>query len=151
MNKKRGFTLIELLVVVLIIGILSAAALPQYQKAVDKSRLAEILVIANGIETAEKSYYMASGQYTEDLESLDIQIPLKPYISARIYPEDGKNVSGWMAQLYHDRAKITLQRYFALPFDQCISYSDRAEQLCKNLGGVFVAQEESHKIYRIAK
>ena len=63
MNKnKKGFTLIELLVVVLIIGILAAVALPQYQKAVEKSRVAEAKLILKAMDDAQQVCVLEQGE-----------------------------------------------------------------------------------------
>lgn len=64
-KTKAAFTLIELLVVVLIIGILAAVAVPQYQKAVEKSRLSEALVNISTMQKAIEAYLLSNGYPNE--------------------------------------------------------------------------------------
>ena len=76
-NNTSGFTLIELLVVVLIIGILSSVALPQYQKAVEKSRATEVMMYVDAYIKAQQLYHMANGTFAEYSKwgDLDISLP----------------------------------------------------------------------------
>ena len=74
MNKK-AFTLIELLVVVLIIGILAAIALPQYQVSVDKTRYTTMMATTRALRDAQKMYYLANGTYSSDMHDFEAILP----------------------------------------------------------------------------
>ena len=71
-SRLGGFTLIELLVVVLIIGILAAMAMPQYFKAVERSRMTEAVTLMDSITQAQRRKFMQTNRYAETFEGLDV-------------------------------------------------------------------------------
>lgn len=141
---NRGFTLIELLVVVLIIGILTSVALPQYQKAVAKARLSNFLQQNYAIKKYLDVYFLANNTPPRHAEDLDL------WDSVTV---NGNHEYGYIGRQNYAVSSDGLRTYVSLGIDtltcdfnwdryyrqgnqlsHCYAYKDSSQKLLAGMG-----------------
>ncbi|MBR2082177.1 MAG: prepilin-type N-terminal cleavage/methylation domain-containing protein [Elusimicrobiaceae bacterium] len=167
-SNKQAFTLIELLVVVLIIGILAAVAVPQYQIAVLKSRLTQAVVLAKAVRDAQRIYYIANSEYAKTLEGLDIEIgncelnveetsekntvyDCANNFKVRIYTDKPNgNYSVYVFILNDDEEKkLFIEDSFRFDKRYCGSNFESGKKACQSMGAQEYATNSNGTYYRL--
>ena len=132
--KNHGFTLIEMLATVLIVGVLAAVALPQYQKAILKSRLVALTPGLSAVRDGEESFYLVNRHYTMNMRELDVKVPqgtrIVPTGSCAYLVAQPEGVNARLV-MYLDHGK----RYPGHTHCEAYRNDEQANQLCRSLSG----------------
>lgn len=142
-SNRSGFTLIELLVVVLIIGILAAMALPSYRVAVGTSRVATMYALVRSVDQAQQHFYMQTGRYASNLESLIIAMPAG-FTKRSWSIENNKmlcqlvtNETGNAFRCDDKTINLGLEKYYHQSYFRCWTNPDNelGKRICANISG----------------
>ena len=158
-NNNKGFTLIELLVVVLILGILAAMAMPQYFKAVERSRMTEAVSLLSSIAQAQQRKYLQINKYSEKYKGLDVTPKGEFSSDDTTFFTKGSTGNGFdiaLSDTTYSAGKATatrkangktgqtnglnynykLSRYYASDLTQCDGDDDNGKALCADFCGI---------------
>ncbi|MFM2063086.1 MAG: fimbrial protein [Cyanobacteriota bacterium] len=103
-KNNEGFTLIELLVVIIIIGILSAIALPSFLNQAAKAKQSEAKTYVGSVNRAQQSYRIENTQFATTIDQLQIGIPTQTDFYD--YTPDGDVTTATFTAIARDAASL---------------------------------------------
>ena len=92
-KSNAGFTLIELLVVIIIVGILSAIALPTFLDQAGKARESEAKTNLGALNRGQQAYRLENGEFASNISDLDVGIEGDIYSYSLGKKDGGTNVT----------------------------------------------------------
>ncbi|MHC0061517.1 type IV pilin-like G/H family protein [Nostoc sp. UIC 10890] len=88
-NENEGFTLIELLVVIIIIGILSAIALPSFLNQANKAKQSEAKTYTGSMNRAQQAFYLEQNQFAAQADFGKLGLGVATQTTNYIYKIEG--------------------------------------------------------------
>lgn len=123
-TSNEGFTLIELLVVIIIVGILSAVALPNILNQVGRSREVEAKKNLSSLATAQQAFFFERRRFSDDIRDLGLGVQADAQYYN--YEEPDTNDVNGIAQVIHVATAIEPLPNNIRDYAIGISYENRA-------------------------
>jgi prepilin-type N-terminal cleavage/methylation domain-containing protein len=107
-SGARGFTFVEVLVAMMVLGVLSAIAIPRYRAYKERAYLATMRTDLGHVRLAQEAHFAEHLQYATDTTALDFRTTS----SVRVALSSGNRSGGYTAVATH----------VAMPGQQCATF-----------------------------
>lgn len=106
-KESQGFTLIELLVVIIIIGILSAIALPSFLNQANKAKQSEAKTYVGSMNRAQQAYYLEKTAFAANADFGQLGLGVSTQTTNYTYKINGGGLGTTSVTNYADTVVAT--------------------------------------------